>query len=137
MSRIPIRRTAPWLFVAASVILWFSAAQGSGPPEKVVTEANNGGSVTLKSGEVLEVRLKSQPGTGYKWYLNADPSPCLQQLEESVTTPDSPGVGRPVFQVFKFKGQKHGTVTLKLSYMRAWEKSKPPASSFEITASIQ
>ena len=44
---------------------------GSMPPrQQVITEADNGTTISLEKGETFYLRLKENPTTGYSWELN-------------------------------------------------------------------
>ena len=57
-----------WLLLAFIFLLAFCPAVARAAT-KVVTDADKGGTVQIKMGDVLEVRLSSNPTTGYEWYL--------------------------------------------------------------------
>jgi hypothetical protein len=64
-----MRRTvhaALWLFSVALLLLAFCAPSAFAAT-RVVTDADKGGTVEIKMGDVLEVRLNSNPTTGYEW----------------------------------------------------------------------
>src|ERR1700692_1811956 len=62
----------------------------------VVTDPDKGHSIGLRQGQVLEVRLESQPSTGYKWSLQADSTEKLKLLNEIESKPEAAGYDRPV-----------------------------------------
>jgi inhibitor of cysteine peptidase len=104
---------------------------------KVITDADKGGEVRLKTGDQLELRLKSNPSTGYMWYVQAKSTPLLKLVNQSQTEATEPGVGRPVFQVFKFEARRGGDGALQLHYVRSWEKPVPDEERFEIHVFIK
>ena len=56
--------TAFWLFPVTLLLLALCTPSASAAT-KVVTDADKGGTVEIKMGDVLEVRLNSNPSTGY------------------------------------------------------------------------
>jgi inhibitor of cysteine peptidase len=94
---------------------------------RVVTDADKGATVQLKLGDTLEVRLRSNPTTGYQWYVHMRSTPLLRLTGQSQTSAQQPGVGRPIVQVFRFQAVSAGSGVLLLEYIRAWER--PPAKS--------
>jgi inhibitor of cysteine peptidase len=109
---------------------------------KVITDADKGGVVRIKAVDQLELRLKSNPTTGYMWYVEKESTPLLKlhhqsQTEVPVPAEDQPGlVGQPVFQVFTFEARHIGEGVLKLHYVRSWEKPTPDDERFEIRVVI-
>ena len=104
---------------------------------KVITDADKGGEVRLKAGDQLELRLKSNPSTGYMWYVQAKSTPLLKLVHQSQTEATKPGVGQPVFQVFQFVARRGGDGALQLHYVRSWEKPAPDEERFEIHVFIE
>jgi predicted secreted protein len=89
---------------------------------KVVTDADKGGDVQIKAGDVLEVRLASNPSTGYMWYVHPKSTALLKLAGQKQTESTEPGVGRPIVQVFTFQPRRTGDGILLLRYVRSWEK---------------
>ena len=104
---------------------------------KVVTDADNGGTVTIKMGDVLEVRLSANPSTGYMWYLQKESTTLLKTMSQTQTQPTEPGVGRPVEQIFEYAPKATGTGVLQLHYVRSWESPKPNDEQFSLHVTIE
>lgn len=98
--------------------------------EILLENAADGTAVTLDVGQVLALKLESNPTTGYGWgaveidktilevsgdpeYIGAPPSSTLM-------------VGAGGWEVLRFKALKSGTTTLKLGYFRSFEPDVPP-----------
>src|SRR5208337_3461771 len=75
---------------------------------QTITDADKGSTVHLKAGDRLEVRLKSNPTTGFMWYLKKESTRLLKLTGQSETKPPEPAdgqpvvVGQPIVQVFEF-----------------------------------
>jgi predicted secreted protein len=104
---------------------------------KVVTDADKGGNVTIKMGDVLEVRLSANPSTGFAWYLQKESTALLKLTGQSQTQPTQPGVGRPVEQVFEFAPKATGTGVLLLHYVRVWMNPDPDEEQFTLHVTIE
>jgi inhibitor of cysteine peptidase len=110
---------------------------------KVITDADKGGVVHIRNVDQLELRLKSNPSTGYMWYIEKESTPLLKlhhqsQTEFPVPAEEKPGlVGQPVFQVFTFEARHMGSGDLRLHYVRSWEKPTPDDEKFEIRVVIE
>jgi inhibitor of cysteine peptidase len=125
-----------WLFLIALVTIACSA-QAALAATKVIKDANKGGEVRIKLMDRLELRLKSNPSTGFMWYVEKESTPLLNLHHQSQTEPTKPGVGRPIFQVFTFEPRHAGDGVLRLHYVRSWEKPTPDDTQFDIHVVIQ
>lgn len=103
-----------------------------------VTEAENGKEVDLGSGQVLQVKLKSIPGTGYAWTLDGDPAPLKLVKSFTQRKKSTSGMaGAPQMSVFQLKANSAGLATVTFVYRRSWEYNVPPASTFSIRVSVR
>ncbi len=129
------------LLLAGVVLLAMGPAM-SQAATKVVTDSDKGATVAIKMGDVLEVRLSSNPTTGFMWYLHKQSTPLLKltgQSETQATQPGSaqPQLGRPIVQIFEFAPRAKGTGVLLLHYVRSWEKPDPNEEQFNLHVTIE
>jgi len=116
-----------WLFLLVLVAI-VCPAQMAFAATRVVTDADKGGDVQLKAGDTLEVRLSSNPSTGYMWYVHSKSTTLLKLTGQTQTKPPEPGegrpmmVGQPIVQIFTFQSKRKGDGILLLHYVRSWEK---------------
>ena len=103
----------------------------------VATDADKGGSVRLKAGDILEVHLKSNPTTGYQWYVHPKSTPLMKPIGASQTQARQPGVGRPIVQVFRFQAVAAGEGVVLLHYVRSWERAAAEEEQFGLHVSIR
>jgi inhibitor of cysteine peptidase len=129
-----------WFFLAGLLAMVFSP-QAAFAAAKVITGADQGGHVHLKVGETLELRLKSNPSTGYLWYVHPRSTPLLKLTGQSQTGPTGQfgeqRVGQPIFQIFKFEAQRRGCGVLLLHYVRSWEKPTQDEEQFRLRLLIE
>lgn len=105
-----------------------------------LTAEDDGKTVGAVVGKPVEVSLKGNPTTGYSWRTAALTGDSLEQLGKPkyVPRPHRPGmVGVGGTFLFTFKAVKPGKTTLKLVYVRPWEKNKPPAKTFSATIEVR
>jgi inhibitor of cysteine peptidase len=121
-------------FLAGSIALLavIFASQAAVAANRVVTDADNGDTLHLKMGELLELRLRSNPSTGYIWQPLPESTPLLKLVRQAQTKATEPGVGRPIVQVFLFRAARAGEGLLALRYSRPWESSAPDGKLFEL-----
>jgi predicted secreted protein len=88
----------------------------------VVTDDDKGSTVQVKAGDTLEVRLKSNPSTGYTWSVHPKSSVLLRLDSETQAQSTDPNPDRPVLQVFHFAVKRAGDGILLMRYARARQK---------------
>jgi inhibitor of cysteine peptidase len=128
-------RPACWVLVFA-----IAGVCGSAPATaqtSKIGDAANGTTLHLKMGDTLEVRLTSNPSTGYLWYLQPKSTALVKLDGQSQTEPEQPGVGRPIFQIFRFTARRAGRGDLRLHYVRSWEPPQDNEQQFTVHIEIE
>ena len=124
-----------FLFVLLAVALFSQAAFAA---TKTITDADKGSTVHLKTGDTLELRLNSNPTTGFMWYLKKESTRLLKLAGQSETKPPELAagqpvmVGQPIVQVFEFLAKQPGDGVLLLHYVRSWEAPSPDEQQFQV-----
>ena len=104
---------------------------------KTLTPLDNGHEVAVAVGQVLIVKLPSNPTTGYSWSLPSGAEPAiLKKAGEPAFTRESPFgiIGAGGTEIWRFRATKAGRQTLRLDYARPWEKDVAPVQtvSFDV-----
>jgi inhibitor of cysteine peptidase len=103
-----------------------------------VTEKDNGSQFELNKGDLLTLRLESNPSTGYSWQIAGNDEKLMELMGKP--TSEAPErrliVGGIEYRIFRFKALTGGTDILELQYKRIWEKEKEPLKTFRITVKI-
>jgi predicted secreted protein len=88
-------------------------------------------------GELAEVRLSAQLGTGYSWKWT-DSGGFFEQAgsEKTVTSGEAKTGGRDT-QVFLFRAVKPGEARLDFFYNQSWEASASPLKRFSVPVLIK
>ena len=110
------------------------------PDEVQLTDANNGGQVTVKVGQTINLQLDANPSTGFGWEVSQLDTTMLAQKGDKTYAPSSqnkPLAGGGGWEYFHFTMQQKGETTLKLIYHRSWEKGVEPAKTFEVKIQIE
>ena len=107
--------------------------------DKTITEEYYGGSIRLDVNDVVEIRLQSNPTTGYSWFLEdgKDNNIVLvtgPEFIESKKEKDIVGAGG--HEIFTVKALSKGETSILLNYKRLWEEEEEPIKTFEITISV-
>jgi inhibitor of cysteine peptidase len=114
-----------------------SNAGASRPAPVTLTEKDGGKVAIVKIGTKIELRLPSNASTGYSWVLDQGDAKKLPSMGKASYEQGKAEVpGAPGIQVWHFKAAKKGVVTLKLNYLRPWEKNTPPAKTWKVTIRI-
>ncbi len=112
---------------------------GNGPKLRELNEADDGKTVEAAVGTRLFVRLRGNPTTGYQWQLAKAPDPALTSLGDAQYAPDRQtpvAMGAGGTFTFSFRAVRPGAATVRLVYVRPWEKDKPPEQTFTLTAQV-
>jgi inhibitor of cysteine peptidase len=112
---------------------------GSGPSRLELTEADNGGTVKAIAGAKIFIRLRGNPTTGYRWQLADKPGDAVEQTGKVEYTPDPQkpaAVGAGGTYTVALRAVQPGAATVKLAYLRTWEKDKAPAQTMSVTVEV-
>jgi C1A family cysteine protease len=106
-----------------------------------VTKSNIEQTISLATGQVLEISLPCNPSTGYGWYAVSDDNhkanETIKQIGDWEFVPNTSNkvgmLGQPGDQIIRFAGVSQGTTKLKMEYKRPWGKNKPAVDEYLIT----
>ena len=127
----------PMLALALAV-----AACASGPPALEKGELDNAPdatSITIRQGGELMVKLDTNLTTGYQWMAPAAVGPVLSPIGNPVyvNKGNEPRyIGAGGINLFRFKGEQAGQVTLQFDHKRPWEANAVPAKSVRYTVTV-
>jgi len=125
--------------VCAVLALVALVVAGSGCDSAVrLKDDDNGTSVTLASGEALELVLTSNPTTGYSWSATEIPA-CLEQDGDPEYDSDAPPgmMGAGGEDTWRFTAVEPGEGTLRLEYSQPWEQDVAPVEIYEIDVTVE
>lgn len=104
----------------------------------VAGESQGKDSTALRVGQDLQVRLRSQAGTGYSWDLASGDGGAVayrnRTNERDGDAESAPGAA--VWETFNFRARSPGQTVLTFAYRRPWEKSAAPARTFELSITV-
>lgn len=104
-----------------------------GPRGLILEEPDNGSDIFLAQGDAIQVRLNSNPSTGYSWTVASNAPSVLSPVGEPKFEPaEKPKPGAPGTQSFSFRVVGGGGAFLELVYGRPFEKDTPPARRWGI-----
>ncbi len=103
-----------------------------------LTEKDNGREVTVKQGAIINVKLRSNPTTGYDWYIKEKPGNITEKSKTFIQSKTKKGIlGVGGETVFTFKASSKGTGTLVLIYQRKWEEEALNSNKFVIKINVK
>ena len=114
---------------------------GCNPTEVRLDGTHDGAQKEIARGQVLFVTLESNPTTGYGWQVAEVDKSILRQVGDpefkSSAQGNPPVVGTGGTQTFRFESVGAGTTTLKMIYVRPWEKDVPPVKTFTVQITVR
>ncbi len=105
----------------------------------LVEKDADGKTFSVKSGEVVAVRLESNPSTGYAWEIVENDSEILTLVDKSFTSHRKAekmvGVGGT--DTFFFKADKKGTANVKFEYHKAFPSEGDTTEYFQFKITVK
>jgi inhibitor of cysteine peptidase len=104
-----------------------------------LAQEHDGKTVTVPVGKDIVIRLPGNPTTGFSWKIGEVKGEAVKSQGEPayVTRPHKPGmVGVGGTYTFKLQAVEEGKATVKLVYLRPWEK-KDPHQTFTVTVQVE
>lgn len=88
------------------------------------------GQVNAMVNKTFIIKLISNPTTGYGWQLQEPlDKQMLKLVRSDFQRPRSNLVGAPGKEIWTFKALKPGKTTIRMKYVRPWEKGLPPVET--------
>jgi inhibitor of cysteine peptidase len=97
-----------------------------------LAEKDDGRTLSVRAGDVLELHLKENASTGYRWEPDTFDAKVLELAETSSNYRGGPpGSGGEA--IFRFRVLATGSGTLSLKYWRRWEGDSSVVKRFRLT----
>jgi C1A family cysteine protease len=99
-----------------------------------VTKLNALESVSITRQQVLEIKLPSQPSTGFGWYLKNNEQEIVEQVGDwdFVSNDINNPIGTPGIQTIRYIGAARGIDDLEFLYKRPWEDDSQATDNYTI-----
>lgn len=126
------------LFALLFSLLGIACRGGGTTPENVyiADEADNGQSVTMSAGDMLQVMLAENQSTGYLWSIVTNDETVLAMSEEPAYVVESDADGAGGTKTFMFRAVAPGTSVLRMVNAMPQETAVEPAETFELTVQV-
>lgn len=102
-----------------------------------IDKDSNGKTISIPSGQSLEIKLEGNITTGYEWQVISVDETILKPVGEPKYSSESKLAGAGGEFLFKFETKNPGETNLKLGYLRPWEENTEPIETFEITVMVK
>ena len=103
---------------------------------QIITEAENGTSISIKNGEIFILQLRENPSTGYLWELNM--SEGLNILSDGYAQDEAPEgqVGVPGTHSWVIEAVSQGSQQVNGIYKRSWENTTGTEENFTLAVEV-
>ena len=140
-SRMQGIATIKVLFLGFVIILFQSTLWAmwvfAGEETVMVQKDRTGHTITVKTGDFVQVELVELGSAGYGWHIdNLDPQSLELLSEGTREVSQESKVGAPVMRLWRFKAKKVGQTEIKMDYYRRWEGVEKSTDHFFIKINI-
>lgn len=103
---------------------------------QIITEAENGKSISIKNGDIFILQLRENSSTGYSWELNV--SEGLDILSDGYMQDEAPGdrVGVPGTHSWMIEAVNQGSQQVNGIYKRPWENMTGTEENFTLNVEV-
>ena len=116
-----------------------TSAAAPAPKTVEMTRDDDGKTVTVRPGDTIRIKLKSNRTTGYSWAMTGKlDEKVLKSEGNEYKVDEHPAgmVGVGGNDVWTFTALAAGKTEIALGYARPWEKDKEPAQAFKLTVVV-
>lgn len=99
-------------------------------------ERDSGKKFKVRIGDAIEVRLRTNPTTGFRWERTSEVCPILEVSMVGDFRPDSNAIGSGGVILMSFMARNIGQTTLRLIERRPWEEGIPPINVFQVELQV-
>ena len=96
-------------------------------------EHNSGETIQVLPGEIIRVKLRSNPSTGYSWELGPLEDGLFEVESKFEADPHKEyEAGYGGRDIWTFRAERSGETDISLSYERPWEDNRPADKTFRL-----
>ena len=116
---------------ALSMLACLSLYCSAEAKETTLTQADDGRTISLETGDTLHIVLEGNPTTGYTWEIKSMDATHLRSTGQTYTAFSNRCGSNGLF-TFTFSLASPGQTELQMVYERPWEKETQPIRTFHI-----
>jgi inhibitor of cysteine peptidase len=105
-------------------------------PVLTIDETSNGQTLETALGQTVEICLKENPTTGFRWRMSQAGEPVGALLGDAFE-PGRQAPGQPGIHRWQFKIVAAGSGPVRFVYRRSWEDDAAAARVFTVTLSVK
>lgn len=141
MARLPALAGATLLLAACAATSPPPTPAAPAPAASANVDLDNaadGARVSVKRGAELNVILDGNASTGFQWQTPTRYAPVLSPIGERIFVPkgDPRAVGSGGMNIFRFRAEQAGQLTMQFDYKRSFE-TLPPARTVRYTVTVE
>ena len=102
-----------------------------------VTAADDGKTINVRRGDVIQIELEEMGTAGYTWHFDAMNHKYLDLLSTETKGLSKEKTGGPVLGIWRLKTKKSGRTGIKMSNYRKWEGKGKCINRFSVNLSIE
>lgn len=122
-----------FVFFSATTLPSIASSKENKTKMTVFTEMQS--NISIEHNNSFSIKLDSNPTTGFKWQLSANPDKNLLTLlgsdfkKSEIKNKGVPLIGSGGHEIWNFKALKKGKTDLKFIYIREWDKKSNPSKT--------
>jgi inhibitor of cysteine peptidase len=101
-----------------------------------LSEIDQGRTLEIDNSDLIFIRLKENPSTGYRWQLHSFDEGIIKFKGSDYSMNSRNKFGGEGIATFTFEAKSPGTAIIQLRLERDWEKNNP-IKSFEATLRVK
>lgn len=102
-----------------------------------VTDADNGKSFTVRTGDHIQITLNSNPTTGYEWAVQTIDDTVLSYQGSKYDSANTGLVGSGGMQTLTFRAELPGDSPIELKYWRSFQGDSSIGQTFSIQVKVE
>lgn len=104
--------------------------------EVTITRDDYGGTFEVSPGDVVLIRLRENPTTGYRWAVAEVDDRVLEPTESDYSMSGEAAIGGGGVRTFAFTARAPGTTRVRLQLRQEWDPENPE-DDFEATITVR
>ncbi len=104
-------------------------------PHHQLADRSSEDPLLVQAGDSLELRVRENPSTGFRWVLDSSGEPACTLIEDRFQPGQRPG--EPGMHVYRWSADRAGRCAIELRLRRPWDPPKiPPRQQIDVTVIV-
>ena len=105
--------------------------------ENIVVSSDQGRTIEVNQGAMIEIRLEEKPTTGYQWEVGEIDSKIVEFIDSSYLLPSRTAIGAGGTRTFRFRARFSGCGQIQLRLRRSWDPIDIAIEEFKVYILVQ